>query len=373
MTSDRGLRELLHESVRDLTMPDASVTAWTAGARRRRRRTTRLGTAAAVAAVAVVAAVVVWVGHPDSGPAPADRPDGVYHGTRVWWGPRPADEPALPQLPEAGGLPATVDLSRRAPALTTHPIPRAVAAYGLVARSGAPRVVIVGPAGQLRTVDLSSVKPMADPAGGRRVDIAPSMLSPSGRFLMFPQDVGIDVLDLSTGTWQWVYTVPGQSTWRSTWDGNSVVVGSGDHWAYSVDPPQKPGSWSSEGLVLPRHQGSTPYGIWRSGGLGNAQAYGLGAALPEPAGLAPGRSSWIGVADGSRGGALLLPDTSDRLSECCQVDAYRGTNTLLFDSRSTGHLRVLAWQIRTHRFWRVTEVTGVPPGTALVSSYADQP
>ena len=373
MTTDRGLRDLLHDSVRDLTMPDASAAAWTAGARRRRRRTTRLGAGAALAAVVVAAAVALWLGHPDTGPEPSDRPDGVYHGTRVWWGPRPSAEAALPQLPERSGLPATVDLSGSAPALATYPIQRAVAAYGLVTRSGAPRVVVVGPTGELRTVDLSSVKPMTDPAGGRRLDIAPSMLSPSGRFLMFPQDVGIDVLDLSTGAWQWVYTVPGQTTWRSTWNGNSIRVDSGSHWTYSVDPPQKPGSWSSVGLVLPRHQGSPPYGIWRSGGLGNAQAYRPGAEVPEPAGLAPGRSSWIGVADGSRGGLLLLPATADRLPDCCQVDAYRGTNILLFDSRSTGHLRVLAWQIRTHRFWRVTEVTGVPRGTALVSSYADQP
>ncbi|MFZ2014359.1 MAG: hypothetical protein WAV00_11095, partial [Nocardioides sp.] len=231
--------------------------------------------------------------------------------------------------------------------------------------------VVVGPAGQLRTVDLSSVKPMTDPAGGRRIDVAPSMLSPSGRFLMFPQDVGIDVLDLSTGAWQWVYTVPGQTTWRSTWVENSIRVASGDHYTYSVDPPQKPGAWSSLGLVMSPHRGSTPYGVWRSGALGNAQAYSPGAEVPAPAGLAPGRSSWIGVADGFRGAILLLPASAGRLADCCQLDAYRGTNTLIFDSRSTGHLRVLAWQIRTHRFWRVTEVTGVPAGTALVSSYAD--
>ncbi|MFZ2016729.1 MAG: hypothetical protein WAV00_23165, partial [Nocardioides sp.] len=74
MTTDRGLHDLLHESVRDLTMPDAAAAAWTAGGRRRRRRTTRLGAGAAVAAAVVVAAVAVWLGPPDTGPEPADRP-----------------------------------------------------------------------------------------------------------------------------------------------------------------------------------------------------------------------------------------------------------------------------------------------------------
>ena len=93
------LRDLLHEAVSEADMPDISDLAWEAGGRQRRRRAA--SAVGGVAAVALVVGGVAWAvdqrdGHRSAGPvqsptatsapySPADKPDGTYHGTSVWF------------------------------------------------------------------------------------------------------------------------------------------------------------------------------------------------------------------------------------------------------------------------------------------------
>lgn len=367
------LRELLHASVADADMPQAGGVAWSRAVRlRRRRRSAAVAVVAAASAVAVVAGASLLGGRQTS--EPASRPDGTYHGMPVWWAPSLVREAGLPALP-ASPLPSSVDLSAPAPDLASHPIPRAVAAYAVDSGSGGPRVVVVGPSGQLRSVDLGHVKAMKDPEGNRRVDARSAMLSPSGSYLMFPQDLGIQLLRISNAHWRWLYTIPGLSTWDAQWDGpHSILVPSGDRYSYSIRKSHRPNSWSMVGgFTLPPHRGSQPYGPVRSGDGGNAQSFYPGTDLPQPPRLhlSPAQSDWIGVFDG-HDEALVVPAETGRQKACCEAKAWLGRSTLAYESRSSAGLRLLAWQVGSHRFWRVTSVVGWKPGHQTVfSSYAD--
>lgn len=366
------LRELLLDSVADVEMPDVADRAWRAGVRSRRRR--RAGVAAGAVAAAVVTVVATTTAlAPSTQNEPASRPDGTFAGVPVWWAPAVGQESALPALPDSP-LPPYVDLSAPAPDLASHPIPSAVAAYGIGSDHGIRRVVVVGPGGQLRTVDLSHVKPMTDPEGNRRIDAGPSMLSPSGDYLMFPQDLGIELLQISTGKWRWLYTLPGRSTWNAEWDSpGSILVPTREHYAYPIAVNHPANDWTTSHVASVPHRGSQRNGPFRLGAGGVAQAYYAGADVPQPPrlGLSRAQSEWIGV-HAESDVDLVLPGEPGRQKGCCQVKAWFGSSTLAYESKSADALRLLAWRVGTGEFRKVTEVVGWRPGRQyVVSSYAD--
>lgn len=376
-----ALRDLLHDAVADITSSDAADRAWQTGARRRRRHTIARVTLSTATVLAVFGGTaLVWNQRTEShhrADSVANQPDAHYQGRPVWFAPSLDKEKSLPRLPDSP-LPTVVDLSAPAPDLATHPLSRAAAAYAVVSDRGVKRVVLVGPNGELRSVDISRVKPMTDPEGNKRVDAGPAMLSPSGETLMFPQDFGIELFDIKTHTWRWLYTIPSNSTWGALWDDSeNIHVPTGDNYAYSIDPNSPPTDWQIGDTVdtIPP-SGSQPYGIYRIGD-GPAQSYSAGADVPQPAslGLSPRQSDWLGIAGILfKDRVLVFPAEPGRQKFCCQVDAWVGRDVLLFDSRSSDGVRVLGWQVGTHRFWHVTKIVGVNYGKqSVVSSYADAP
>jgi hypothetical protein len=398
------LRDLLHESVADSEMPDVTDMAWAAGARARRRHTTTV-VAGAVTASLVVAGSVWALDHREGSRAgePVTRPsatrsttpslplsgqgkpDAEYLGTSVWWAPSVAEESSLAYT--TGPLPTTIDLLSPDSGLVGDPIGRALAAFATYASNGSlSSVRVLGPDGLLRGIDLvpspgepSPVKPMRDPEGNLRVRAGSSMLSPSGEYLMFPQDGSIRLLRLKNQHWSTIYTGT-HPTWDATWtEDDRIVLWSPDRPhahppVYDVTGARGPRAGATDDLN-PRWD-SDPYGLPRRSLNGSlAQSYVAGAPVPQPRALhlSAGQSDWIGVAS-APDAILVLPQEAARQKECCQVAGWLDRDVLLYESRSNEGLRLLAWQQGTRNFWQVSRVVGWTPGEdTVVSSYARMP
>jgi hypothetical protein len=392
------LRDLLRESVADADMPDVAELAWAEGGRARLRRAA--SAVAGVAAVALLATGVVWAvgqrdGHraaqpvrPPSPTAPStpyaekDKPDGEYQGTSVWWAPSVEQESSLPAYPD-GPLPRTIDLSAPALSLASDPLRSAVAAFALVGDSGSPsEVLLLGPDGSLHAVPLTAddgspapVSPMRDPEGNLRVRAGASMLSPSGKYLMFPQAGSIRLLRLRDSRWSTIAT--GFSAWDATWTAeDDIVLWDPDRPdahapVYGVDGRPVSRARAPDELN-PRWNGDL-YGVPRRSLTGSlAQSYIAGLDVPQPPELhlSPRQSDAIGIAS-APDAMLVLPQEPARQKECCPVAGWLDTDVLLFESRSSEGLRLLAWQQGTGRFWQVSRVVGWTMGQeSVVSSYA---
>ncbi|MGC4110594.1 MAG: hypothetical protein QM747_09265 [Nocardioides sp.] len=396
------LHDLLHASVADADMPDVADAAWRSGGRARRRRAA--ATVAGVACVALVVGGLVWaadqeggahrvapVHQPtpssDPGPAPGgNRPDGSYRGTSVWWAPSVAQESALAYT--SSPFPTTIDLSAPESGLTGDPIGRGVAAFAVYGPSGALESGrVLGSDGLLRTVDLTPagpaansapVLPMRDPEGNLRVRAGASMLSPTGEYLMFPQSHSIRVLTLADGRWSTIETGRAE-TWDATWtEDGRIVLWDPAHPAagapvYGVNGRRIADPSATDDL-RPRWN-ADPYGLPRRSPRGFlAQSYTAGPDVPQPPRLhlSPGQSDWIGVA-AAPDAILVLPQEASRQKQCCQVAGWLGDD-VVFESRSSEGLRILAWQVGTGHFWQVSQVVGWTPGMeSVVSSYARLP
>jgi hypothetical protein len=403
--TDQRLHDLLHGSVSEASMPDVSAAAWRDGLRTRRRRTAGLAAGATALVVGVVGGVALVdrgrsepglstgppsqsVGTPTapttSAPTnavtpyvPGDgAPDTHFRGLPVWWSPTLAQEAHLPAYPDSP-LPATIDVNSGVTALTDHPIRRAVAAFAGVSDGIRPQyVVVLAPDGRQLAVDTSRVQPMTDPEGRQHVRVGPSLLSRSGQFLLFPQQHSLLIYTLRTGEWRTVHTGDAP-TWYATWDGNTrisladparplAVVPE-----YSVDGTSE-GSGNVNGMGLPGIPvgSSQLYGRLRSGRDGSAQAFSAGAPIPEPprSSAVPGSSDWINV-NGTPGGILLLSAEAGRQKQCCQVDGWIGPDTVLYESRSTSGIELVAWKVGTGRFFQVARI--YPPASGdVVTSFA---
>jgi hypothetical protein len=401
--TDQRLHDLLHESVSDATMPDVADSAWRSGVRTRRRRTAGLA-AGATAGVVAVAGTLALVdrGTSDQGPSTGPprhspstsgssgaSPDARYGGRPVWWSPTLAQEAQLPAYPDSP-LPATIDFSRPESSLVMDPVPNALAAFARLEGTARYRatVDVLGSDGLLRRIDIGPepggpgpVQPMRDPEGHLRIRAGASMLSPSGKFLMFPQQHSIRVMTLRTGKWRTVDT-GNDPTWDATWAGVDTLV------LPDLSKPRAPaptyslnghrvGTTNLVGAGIPRIPlgGSQPYGRVRTGQSDVAQAFYPGADIQQPPALrlSPRQSDWIAVT-GTHDGILLIVQEPGRQKGCCQVDGWIGPDTVLYDSSSSTGTRLIAWEVGTGRFWQVSRLTGVTLGQVyVVSSYAQFP
>lgn len=400
--SDQELHDLLHERVADVTMPDVSERAWGRARRIRRRRTT-LAVAGAVAAVVVSAVVVdhgagldrsqrpvLPAGRPDTpGPAPTTgagesgarsaRPDGRYDGWRVYWGPSPDGEEALPRTDSP--FPDTVDLSAPAPDLADRPISSALAAYAVGDDSGGLRLLLLARDGTLRSVDTSRVGTLDDGAGHDVSVARDTLLSPTGEYLAFPQAGSVLVLTLATGGWRRIDTGDRVTTtveWAETsdlWLPRTSQGGWGP--IYSVVDGTRVGSRNLQAPGGPFADSGGPYGRWRLGVGGIAQAWGRVEGLPGPAGEAtPSQAVLVEGATAASDALLVLREgptsgATARPDFCCGVAFWLRPGVIAYGSRAQPH-RVLAWRVGTHDVRRVTSIEGYDPDRQFVdSSYAD--
>lgn len=373
--TDDTLRDLLEERVGDLPTRDLATGAWAEGVRRRRRRRTAvLAGAAATTALVLGVTAVVTSGAPDAGPPPSERPaepepDAVVGGAGVWWSPDVEEEADLPAVDSP--LPAQVDLDSDAPDAVADPMLRAVAAYGVVAASGdVDRVLLVGPEGEERTLDVSGLGRVAKPNGYRLSPVSPTVLSPDGRTLAFGQDGAVVFFDVPLGTWREVPVE--RPAHELTWAGPRILVladGSGlsvDGRPVDLDLPRL--------VVLGMIDPATPHGPWvrSADGLSDAQAFGYGASVPSRGGAYTGHPETLVVQDSTAPEILAISSTVNdgRFKECCPVAGWLDGDTVLYDSRSA-QPRVVAWDVGTRTFGLVSTIVGVVAGDeSYVASYA---
>ncbi len=396
------LRDLLRESVAEADMPDLAERAWEAGGRQRRRRAA--SAVGGVVAVALAVGGVAWAvgqrdGHRSAAPvqsptatsapySPADKPDGTYHGTSVWWAPSVAQESSLAY--GASPFPTTIDLGAPDSGLVGDPISHALAAFAVTGADGSVHAVrVLGSDGLLRGVDLgpdpdgpAPVQPMHDPEGNLRIRAGASMLSPSGRYLMFPQDGSIRVFRLKDQQWSTIDT--GSSpTWDATWaDGaaDRIVLRDPERAdatfpVFDVHGNRLAAGPRATDFLNPRFDDHLDGLPRRSLNGSLAQSHPAGADVPQPPALhlSPGQSDWIGIAS-APDAILVVPQETARQKQCCQVAGWLDWDVLLYESRSSDGLRLLAWQQATGNFWQVSDVVGWRPGyQSVVASYARLP
>ena len=393
--SDSELHDLLHERVADVTMPDVAERAWGRARRIRRRRTTA-AIAGTVAAVVVTAFVVdngpgldrserpvlpaTRPAVPTPTPGASTRPDGRFHGWRVYWGPTPAEEARLPRA--ASPFPDTVDLSAPAPGLADEPIRTALAAYVVGDDAGGTRLLLLARDGTLRTVDTSRVAPLDDGAGNDVSVARDTLLSPTGEYLAFPQARSVLVLTLATGAWRTIDTGDDVTT-TVQWDDDTdlwLPRTSQGGWGplYSVTDGAR---WGRRHLVPPTGplgdgNGASPYGRWRLGPGGLAQSWARVEGLPVPsnettpsqvvlaAGLTPSSNALLVL------GAATPSDGNPRPDFCCGVAFWLDRDVVVYGSRMRPG-RLVAWRVGTHDLRQVTTIVGYDPGREFVdASYA---
>ena len=334
MTRER-LRELLRERVAEETMPDFSHRAWRAARVVRRRH--RLGAAAGVVAATVgVSGVIAAV----SSSPPAQRhepglsdtgravPDATYQGVQVWWSPDQHQEQELPPIDSP--LPAEIDLDASRPYVSGE-LDRAVAAF---ARGRS--VVLVGPEGQLRTVDVSRLREVTKPNGYSYFPTGTGMLSAGGLQLLFPQPDGdVATFTIASGEWSSAFL----SSWTKCSGHPLPTVGSGEE---APDP-------GFDASAAQR------YGEVRDG----AASWGMGVlfAVRNPATYLSGPEFM--VADGAVLAFMDLIDDgqSSRYKECCPVAGWLDADTVVYESRQSQPVLV-AWRVRTGGFFLVSRIRG---------------
>lgn len=382
-----ALRDLLHERVDDLSMPDLSAPAWRAGQRVRRRR--RLGAVAGVmSAVAAVSAVVAVTDasapKPRPGPAPATtspaavgtEPNAMVDGTPVWWSPDSAAEDTLAPPSGNGELPTSIDLTQAAPDVGTAPVARAVAAVSVSNDSGDDRLVLVTPDGY-RTLDVSRLGQVTKSNGYRVDPTGETMLSPSGAALLFPQDGHLMVYTLATGAWDRLDTGATPTVGAYWLTDDRIILPFGDQSiARSGGALRHPDllSLSLPSMRPPAAVGeATAYGSIHSNPArtSTAQAFAYGAVVPVPSG-AIGNPETV-VVQPATGPATILAiigSSSDRSKLCCPVVGWTDDRTVVYESRGADP-KLIGWRVGTDHFELVARIVGLGTGEWYVASFAD--
>jgi hypothetical protein len=362
MTQER-LRELLRERVADEQMPDFADRAWQAARRLRRRH--RLGAAAGVVAATVLAsgvAAVTGSNPPDpetpGEPAPlVSTPDATYRGVPVWWSPDQQQEQELPVV--GSPLPASIDLDASRP-LGAGELERAIAAF---ARGRS--VVLVGPGGELRTVDLSRLQDVTKPDGYSYFPTGTAMLSPHGEYLVFPQDGHLAVLTIRTHSWTAIDT-GAASTLYPVWTGERTLVLVSAPFGRSgpvVDVPD--GVVGAEIAIAepaPLFDGDAQaYGPTKLAPAESSQAQSWGMGIPLPVSDRAGYRSepeFLAV----DGAALVFMNLvgdgqGSRYQQCCPVAGWLDERTVVYESRQDRPVLV-AWTQGTEQFRLVSRMRG---------------
>jgi hypothetical protein len=390
--TDRRMHDLLHETVSDISAPDLADTAWRSGLRSRRRRTAALA-AGATAVVVGVTGTLALVGHGSSRPGPTtgppstsstptmspsvpDRggPDATVARARVWWGPTPAQEAALPAWSSL--VPAHIDLAADAPDLARDPLSQAVAAFAVVGDHGLDRLLLVAPDGSLRTVDVSRLVPVRRANGYRILPETQSMLSPTGQFLLFPQDGAVEILTLRTGRWHSVDTGNLQTS-DATWYRDDAFLlpqhGAGTRGPAFDVRGSHAGAGSLGGLV--DLSGLRPvewYGRLRMGPGVVGQSAFLSPRVPVRAGDVENGQGLVVQQDDGRRDVLVYgdPGTGSRWKAGGPFVGWADGRTAVYESVGTTS-RVVGWRVGTHDFGLLSTIDGFDAGTfSYISSWA---
>lgn len=381
--TDQQLRDLLHERVADVAMPDVTADVWRTGRRaRRREQVAVLGAVVAVSAAVATGVTVVGDRGGSVGPAPAPgtpsptaassmevdpgdvwdpapstRPDTTYQGVPVWWSPDERQELTLP--PVASQLPAVINLATRVKA-----IDYAVAAFAV---DEGQEVLLTGPSGGQVSVDISFLDDVTKPNGYAYRPVHEAMLSPTGRYLVFPQDGSVQVYKVADGTWREIPTGDRTTRFVAWVNDDSFIL------------PDAPGEIGDALDVRGRHAGrlelappdpgfdvgqAQPYGRTRTGPIGRAQTWGMGADLPvRHAGEYAAQPDFLSVDDEGSPQALAFMwttgdgDDGGRFKNCCPVASWLDDRTIVYESRQTSPVLV-AWTVGTNRFRLVSRIEG---------------
>jgi hypothetical protein len=294
--------------------------------------------------------------------------DAEYQDLPVWWSPDLDQELGLPWLRDSS-LPREIDLTSEVPDLADAPIRRAVAAFAGPDFRNPQSVVLVSPAGDQRRLDLSDLEPWRDSTGVPYSLATPSMLSPDGRRLVFPQDGHLSLYDLATGEWSRI-DAGGAETAHVRWHLDDLLVLPRERAPtgplFTVD-----GERSGRGEIAPPEvldlmvAMRNPYGLERTIDDGattrSAQSWGMGPAIPvrEPAAYFSGPAYLVvtGGADGSSILAFMTGFDDERWMDAPPVAGWLDADTVVYESVAEDRDLLIAWDVGTHRFRRVVSVT----------------
>jgi hypothetical protein len=395
--TDQRLHDLLHETVSDVTASDLADAAWRSGLRARRRRTAALASGATAVVVGIAGTVALvdrgTAAHgPATGPSsthPATTPptataspdvpggatpDATVAGARVWWGPTVAQEADLPVWSSL--VPPHIDLAADAPDFTRHPMAQAVAAFAVVGDRGLDRLVLVAPDASLRTLDVSRLGRVSKANGYRVLPETQSMLSPTGQYLMFPQDGSVEVFTLRTGRWSSVATGTLQTadaTWQS--DDSFFLP---QHGARARGPAfdvhgRSSGVWALGDLVSSTGLGPVEwFGRLRMGPLGSAQSGFLSGRVPVRPGDVENGQGLVVQEEAGRRDVLVYgdPGGGTRCKACEPFVGWQDARTAVYESVGTPS-RVVGWRVGTHDFGLLSTIDGLATGTfSYISSWA---
>jgi hypothetical protein len=379
--TDQMLRDLLRERVADVTTTDQTRAAWVTGRRTRRRERVAVVGAAVVLSAGVATGVSVLGdrgGSVQPAPAPgtttptpsesidpgevwdpalSDRPDATYQGVPIWWSPDERQELTLP--PVASQLPPVIDLGVRVKA-----IDYAVAAFSV---NEGQAVLLTGPTGGQVSVDISFLDDVTKPNGYAYRPVHEAMLSPTGRYLVFPQDGSVQVYNVAKGTWREIDTGDRTTRFVAWVNDDSFIL------------PDAPGEIGDALSVTGGHAGrlelappdpgfdvgaAAPYGRTRTGPRGRAQTWGMGADVPvRHAGKYMSQPDFLSADDEGSPKTLAFMWSIDggsqggRFKNCCPVASWLDDRTIIYESRQTSPVLV-AWTVGTNQFRLVSRIEG---------------
>lgn len=395
----RNLSELLDEASAHVVPIDVAERAWADAAARRRAMTRRsvLGMAAAAAGVATFAvirdraglATPPGVGQTPPGigtgmPVGAELDSVTVAGRTAWIMPTEAEAAELPWL--SVGLPERVADPGTLPSFTANRSARlSVVTLDPIGRGRFEPVLDVGLGLERVSYELH---PFAD-VNGVRIELGPRSVHPDGTQVVFADQGGIHVLDLTTNVMTRI-VVADQALVHAGWSiDNERIVAWSDSRGWLVDPrrdveevntPVYDGHYrlttGRRGTtVLESHSadgalsGSTPLSLpvesfWgpTASALTGWAAAGMALSTAAARALSPWWQGVIAVnADVPSSWRLLVsPDEAgaSRQKGACLALGWASQEILLIAAYGDG-VAVLAWDVVAGRMWRVSDLSNL--------------